>query len=1248
MKILAIAGKNLASLGAFELNLDQSPFDREGLFAITGPTGAGKSTILDAMCVALYDRIPRLQSAKKSIKLGSDEGNPYTNLSLTDPRQLMRRGAKDCFAATTFLSANGKRYRAKWEIQPRVRKAKTLNDAHLSLENLETGDVFSGKKTEVLEAIREKVGLSFDQFCRSVLLAQGDFAAFLKADGGKRAELLERMTGTEIYKNLSVAAFERGKTEQQKLDDLQVHIQARNLLPQDTRLTLSNDQENKQQNIKVVRDALKRQQRLVTGLEKSAALQQSLTLAKESFAQAETSWHALADQQLALMRWDQLAEARQLARALDKDSLLQKQVLDSIKESSTQKEALTTQTQQLDRDFEARKQQKTALTQEIATIKPELERARALDLQINERQNQLQTLSQTIDHQKSKQEIHQKALTNLLTEHASWKDSQAQAAQRIEDLDRFKSLSQAWPQYEQLFEQVIENRNNMMRTTEQLMQAEWLGTELQREEEIAQAQLQHSQLGCDHLAQANQHLEKQAPRISRDQWSEKQKAHQQRHEAFRELGQLHREAQTLQNQNLEIEQESKNLSTRLEQQQTVVNQTQTQLPKLVGQLSEAKRHFEQLLIASSENAESLRQHLQPGEACPVCGSEEHPYSQNSPLNPLLEQSRARIASLETETKTLETKQTTAIADIAVIEERRQHLVLQMNENHVRLAVIQEETGQWCREIPSMAPMRAGSPEAMLELQNIERQVQETSCELGHLETELNAHEHQRSLFSQARLIAQQLAHARTKIVNQVHQKWQTTQHQFTASQTMLERLGGEIDQHLTQLRVAVPNMATCLKQLASKKHHYVRQLHFKVDELLQNQDRHAKASELVNGLEPKLASETKAHELISEQLKQQQTTYEQGKQDCQALLVQRQEILGGRDIAAVEAQQHQTMQQLDQSLETLGNQREVARNKLIQKTSELEHCQQQLHTLETELSQARLRIKTSFHDQGLNVEDHGYLLEKDQQWATQIRDQLKLAKAELDVRKGAQQAAQNQLAQHLAEFECEEDLATAVGQSEVLQHQVEVLEQQLASLQQQLEADDALRLQVQDLQHAYDQQAEITHLWSSMRDLIGSADGKKFRLFAQSLTLEMLLHHANHHLDDLARRYHLERLPGTDLSLRVIDRDMGDEVRSISSLSGGETFLVSLALALGLASFSSSQTPIESLFIDEGFGSLDADSLESAINALEALQAQGRQVGIISHVQTLMERIAAQVRVRKCGGGRSEVELRFLGSPVLD
>ncbi|UJS24094.1 AAA family ATPase [Thiothrix winogradskyi] len=192
----------------------------------------------------------------------------------------------------------------------------------------------------------------------------------------------------------------------------------------------------------------------------------------------------------------------------------------------------------------------------------------------------------------------------------------------------------------------------------------------------------------------------------------------------------------------------------------------------------------------------------------------------------------------------------------------------------------------------------------------------------------------------------------------------------------------------------------------------------------------------------------------------------------------------------------------------------------------------------------------------------------------------------------------------------------------------------LATKELDLRRDDECRQQAVNVLTAIAQHEVHAKVWEQLNELIGSADGKKFRNFAQQFSLDVLLGYANRHLVELSRRYVLKRVKNS-LALLVVDQDLGDEYRSVHSLSGGESFLVSLALALGLASLSSQRVRVESLFIDEGFGSLDADSLRVAMDALDNLQAQGRKVGVISHVQEMTERIGVQVQVKRLSGGQS-------------
>ncbi|MBX3471951.1 MAG: AAA family ATPase, partial [Planctomycetes bacterium] len=230
MRVLAVRGHDLASLGgSFTLDLAASPLADAGLVVVTGPTGAGKSTLLDAMCLALFDQTPRLRG--RGAPVGFLEEADRKALSSADPRCLVRRGAVEAGAEVDFVGRDGRRWRAAWSVRrARGRPDGRLQAQTLSLTCLDTGERRGGTRTETLQAIEEALGLDYTAFCRSALLAQGDFASFLQARGSERAALLERLTGTELYGALSIAAHQRAASEARALEQLQARLDGLQLL----------------------------------------------------------------------------------------------------------------------------------------------------------------------------------------------------------------------------------------------------------------------------------------------------------------------------------------------------------------------------------------------------------------------------------------------------------------------------------------------------------------------------------------------------------------------------------------------------------------------------------------------------------------------------------------------------------------------------------------------------------------------------------------------------------------------------------------------------------------------------------------------------------------------------------------------------------------------------------------------------------------------------------------------------------
>src|SRR5690606_10033885 len=217
MKILSLRLKNLNSLkGEWKIDFAAEPFAGSGLFAITGPTGAGKTTLLDAICLALYHRTPRMSTLSASAN------------------ELMSRHTADCLAEVEF-EVKGVGYRAFWS----QRRARDKADGALQAPKVELaaadGQILSDKINEKLRETERLTGLDFERFTKSMLLAQGGFAAFLEANANQRAELLEELTGTDIYGQISQRVFERTREVKATLDQLRARAEGVELLGDEQR-----------------------------------------------------------------------------------------------------------------------------------------------------------------------------------------------------------------------------------------------------------------------------------------------------------------------------------------------------------------------------------------------------------------------------------------------------------------------------------------------------------------------------------------------------------------------------------------------------------------------------------------------------------------------------------------------------------------------------------------------------------------------------------------------------------------------------------------------------------------------------------------------------------------------------------------------------------------------------------------------------------------------------------------------------
>lgn len=467
---------------------------------------------------------------------------------------------------------------------------------------------------------------------------------------------------------------------------------------------------------------------------------------------------------------------------------------------------------------------------------------------------------------------------------------------------------------------------------------------------------------------------------------------------------------------------------------------------------------------------------------------------------------------------------------------------------------------------------------------------------------------------------------------------QATQHLSTQQQA-LSSDRQRLDEELTAFSTLLPadTLDALRNEPAATFMQLDRQIAQRLEQLDQQRDELGEQQQRQQTLEKEQYQQLNRVQQL-ETAQQQFIVLAEQQQACQQKLAQ---LLGEHSSA------EQWQQQLDQAVEqarhaeAAANQElQAVRTRLVQLAAELKAQQERSEALETEDRELSGKI-ADWRARHPELDDGGLeaLLSVDDQQVSELRQQLQLSEKAIEQAKVLLQERDERLLKHQAQHNGNldaEQLATALAELQNLfaasEHRCAELRAEQAEDQRRQNANQALAQQIADAYTEYQR-------WARLNALIGSATGDTFRKIAQAYNLDLLVHHANVQLRQLVRRYRLKR-GGSMLGLLVMDTEMGDELRSVHSLSGGETFLVSLALALGLASMASSTLKIESLFIDEGFGSLDPESLQLAMDALDGLQAQGRKVAVISHVQEMHERIPVQIQVRRQGNGLSTLEVK--------
>jgi DNA repair protein SbcC/Rad50 len=1210
MKILQIRFRNLNSLAEeWSIDFTHPAYTTNGIFAITGPTGSGKTTLLDAVCLALYGRTPRLERITES-----------TN-------EIMSRHTGLCFSEILFETKKG-RFRCHWS-QRRARQHSTgkLQPPRHEIVDGRTDQVLESRVKDVARKVEEVTGMDFDQFTRSVLLAQGGFAAFLQATSDERAPILEQITGTEIYSRLSQKVHQRKNEEQQKLALLETEITAVSLLSAEDEETIRTDLAGKR---KISEEILKDLNTARNGLAWMTNLQTLQSDMARLEAEAENTGQRLREAEPERVRLER-AEAVQLLdggyKQLCRLRNLQQQ---ESAEAGKARQELGIVDQRYVETLTRRDGAQSFLHSADDALKQEMticKEVRELDIKLREAKAQTENLLREKKAAEKERQAH-----DILLE-----ETQKSIAENNRDLERAKEYLLQHQQDAGLIEdlaglqELAKGIANLTKKTESLHEERTKAEEIVRNAaKVTRESMEFYQKSLKAQADADKRYEIYRQEITcllagRDLASLREKL-----EKFSERRLLLDKASQLAKQIANLDTELAANATRQQEAADLLEATGSKRAALGQKLVLQKQIVEQQeqivqLANRMHSYDEERAHLQDGTPCPLCGATAHPYISASAIRPddaqqALHRAKEILNSLQTDDAHLQT-------DIAIAKEKIEQTRLDREKTIIRLAGDKKEFARLAGAF-SLPP---GDLDAELVRIGIERQqlrdlLQDIDKKTQLRDAARNEAVKANDLCNTSRQEMEKAGHAEA-LATENHRRLEE-EARLVAAELQLALDHGS-------LRMAPYGIGTLTAESCSR---IISGLNDRQQKWRQQKDREQQRLQRLAGLQIDLEREKS---LVQKQATEIDRIGRQIllRQDQVAVLQQnRRERYGNKDP--------------DQEEKRTADKRTVAEKNLAE-------VNQHLHFLEKNKAVLNERIGSLTQSiteraEKLLLDEEGFLQEIA---GKGIQDETEFNNARLSDEKRSEiagilgqlitkeveiqtllQSKRETYAQEIGKNLTELSVVDLNRQIEEKTSALHMLQQQIGLLQGRLQDDQEQRKKQTSRLEALERQRQEYRRWLRLHELIGSSDGKKFRNFAQGVTFEIMVSHANSNLRRMTDRYILTRDMAQPLELNVIDTYQAGEIRSTKNLSGGESFIVSLALALGLAGMAGNNVRVDSLFLDEGFGTLDEDSLETALETLASLQQDGKIIGIISHVPALQERITARIQVIPGSAGRSRLQ----------
>ena len=1134
MKFLQLEILNLASLdkqGGEVINFEEGALGESTIFSIVGPTGSGKSTLLDAICLALYNRAPRYPRKKgdknQNIEIfGEADANENNRLAPTDSRNILTRGKKEGYSKLTFLANNGSIYRAEWHVRfQRVR----YENAKTSLYKITRNGEQLTEKIADWNELPNIIGLDYDQFLRTVLIAQGSFANFLTAKENERYELLEKLIGCEeTYTNI---ATEIKKAKDQAVDaynQMAASVEA-------VKQNLLNDEE------------LAQLQEEITRLEKA---EKELDSQLQAISK-DLQWYEENDKQTKQIAIYQ-ADMEQAANAI-KDiqaQIIRLQLHDEVQPAVNLLQEVERQIQSIHNQEEEILKSEAAIKSKEVGITESEHTLSYLKEVVNKAQEQLEKAMPVIAEARALKTKMEAAMPNLKEKKEALELAQKENLTALKDVEENARNIQKW-------EAETEKANLALKATQ---------------EEIAK----HKQVLHEATQAAEQAWEKEKNKTAGQNIEELQT---QKSAADRKLQDIQQAIKVVTHLNAATAEKQKN-----EERIQFLGERNAKIDEALGKLSIEALTQETLTLRNaytlmvSEKWEIHRANLTEGKPCPLCGSTTHPYHTD---NRQFEEATTELSQL------LKAKE-----DLLKLQQKQEkHLSGERKQNDGEVQTLQKQQEKLSGEIATyeeewkaLIAQYPKIPKAEAELKSLlpiyEDKAKEATGKL--------------SLFNKIQKEIERLTQLKDKAVKD------EVAYESKAS-TILNNAQESTSICTTKLAEHKALTTNLISQEKNKKEAYEKALQAWNNTKKEMEEWQAQYQQILNGEEPDAAEQrlTAAKDEATKAADDQNENINKLKAEL-----------------ANSKGSHQTM---------------LSQNKTTKETLQTKEKELDLWIEEYNKQLAEKSIEPRFIDRNTIRE----MLHSAEDWNAIRREKDEKEKAVASTT-ALYQSAEKAHQQHLEHQPAQtRDALLAIQQKYQERSQRNELIAANARMQNHQEAVKLLGDKAEALQLVTQEKDD----WTAITDAIG-ADGKTLRKIAQCYTLSFLIAHANQEIRKFNSRYELQQVKHS-LGIRVIDHDRADDIRDTTSLSGGETFIVSLGLALGLSALSSRNISFENLFIDEGFGTLDPDTLATVIDSLAMLQSsQGKKVGIISHTDTMSERITTQIRIIKNGNsGSSHIEI---------